>query len=576
MIGEGEDHQVVRRSAAGKSLGDIARGRLWLAGGERWLIGLAAAQAIGVELVGIGVGQVIPAQIGDAQLAEHIVQDRGGRAHGVVAGHRPRWLEPGEDEGLDELVQGHAVLQADGDGDGEVVHQRSEGRAFLVHVDEDLAELAFVILAGVQIDLVAADRGLLDIAFAAVRQLAALALALHHPLDDPLFRRGRRGGRRRPGAKRFSPGRFSHRRQVERLIGRRLGALDAHGADPGVSRMGHQGLNVVQAGVPGEGEFGQSRLRQGRLDVRQQGEIGPWPQVIGGKEDRLLGGVQVWPLQAVGAQGVGLGCRDLGLGEAHDAQGVEPRIVQVLARRPQDVGQEALANHLGAEGLAQGQAIGQGGLDRADLVLGEAAGRQGGVVYPWRMLQAAVTEQAPAGGVQVGADGLQAAEGGFTHHPNDVAIGGFGEGDGAFPGLASRAGPAEHQGELRIIEHARSAVQGGAGGMGRQACALEQVAGGLPALVGIIGQALGGQPFGQTRQAQHGGFPLGQAGQGRGQQSHRRLEAADIEVFAAAERHQIDATQGVGRRRRRLEGDGQAAGFPGGKGQRTVHGRDRL
>ena len=73
------------------------------------------------------------------------------------------------------LFQRHAVLQADRDRDGEVVHQRPEGGAFLVHVDEDLAEFAIVELAGVQIDLVAADRGFLDVALAAIRQAAALS-----------------------------------------------------------------------------------------------------------------------------------------------------------------------------------------------------------------------------------------------------------------------------------------------------------------------------------------------------------------------------------------------------------------
>ena len=44
-----------------------------------------------------------------------------------------------------------------------------------MHVDEDLAELAVVVFAGAQIDLVAADDGLLGVALAAVRQLLAVA-----------------------------------------------------------------------------------------------------------------------------------------------------------------------------------------------------------------------------------------------------------------------------------------------------------------------------------------------------------------------------------------------------------------
>jgi hypothetical protein len=80
------------------------------------------------------------AEIGDRQLAEHVVEDRGRVLDRVVALHEARRLEAGEGEGLDVLLQRHAVLQAERDRDGEVVHHRAEGRAFLVHVDEDLAE----------------------------------------------------------------------------------------------------------------------------------------------------------------------------------------------------------------------------------------------------------------------------------------------------------------------------------------------------------------------------------------------------------------------------------------------------
>ena len=103
----------------------------------------------------------------------------------VVALHDAGRLEAGEGEGLDIFLQRHAILQAERDGDGEIVHQRAEGGAFLVHVDEDLAEPAVLIFAGAQIDLVAADDRLLGIALAAVRQLLALARHLD-PLDDAL------------------------------------------------------------------------------------------------------------------------------------------------------------------------------------------------------------------------------------------------------------------------------------------------------------------------------------------------------------------------------------------------------
>jgi len=72
-------------------------------------------------------------------------------------------------------------LQADGDRDREIVHERAEGGALLVHVDEDLTEAAVAIFAGAEIDLAAANAGFLGIAFAPVRQ----ALASLRPFDEP-------------------------------------------------------------------------------------------------------------------------------------------------------------------------------------------------------------------------------------------------------------------------------------------------------------------------------------------------------------------------------------------------------
>ena len=117
----------------------------------------------------------------------------------VVALHRAGRLEAGEGEGIDIFVERHAVLQAERHRDGEVVEERAERRALLVHVDEDFAEPAVVVFAGAQIDFMPADHGLLRIALAPVGHPFALA---HHDdaLDDflhDLFRK--RGSARRGG-----------------------------------------------------------------------------------------------------------------------------------------------------------------------------------------------------------------------------------------------------------------------------------------------------------------------------------------------------------------------------------------
>src|SRR3546814_18949381 len=62
----------------------------------------------------------------------------------------------------------------------------AEGGAFLVHVDEDLADRAVFVFAGAQVDLVAADDGLLGVALAPLRQAPAPLGPLDDALDDAL------------------------------------------------------------------------------------------------------------------------------------------------------------------------------------------------------------------------------------------------------------------------------------------------------------------------------------------------------------------------------------------------------
>ncbi|OIQ66908.1 hypothetical protein GALL_515200 [mine drainage metagenome] len=145
------------------------------------------------------MGEIEPAHVADRELAEHIVEDRGRIFDGVVALDGTRGLEAGEGEGVDIFLQRHAVLQAERDRDGKIVDEGAQRRAFLVHVDEDLADPAVVIFAGAQVNLVPADHGLLRVALAAIRHPLALA---HHDdaLDQPLHHllgqlRGARGHR---------------------------------------------------------------------------------------------------------------------------------------------------------------------------------------------------------------------------------------------------------------------------------------------------------------------------------------------------------------------------------------------
>ena len=67
--------------------------------------------------------QIMTIQIGDRQLAESIVEDRGRHLDGVIAGDNALRFKAGEGIGLDKFLERHAILQADRHGDGKIVHQ---------------------------------------------------------------------------------------------------------------------------------------------------------------------------------------------------------------------------------------------------------------------------------------------------------------------------------------------------------------------------------------------------------------------------------------------------------------------
>ena len=137
----------------------------------RFAFFLAAPQIIKAFALGFDMRQVGPIQIADRQLPEDIVKDRRRVFDAVIALNHAGRFKPGEGKGLDKFIQRHAVLQANLHGDGEVIHHRAEPGAFLMHVDENFADLAVFIFAGPQIDFVPANDRLLGIALATLRKL---------------------------------------------------------------------------------------------------------------------------------------------------------------------------------------------------------------------------------------------------------------------------------------------------------------------------------------------------------------------------------------------------------------------
>ena len=71
------------------------------------------------------MGQVEAVEVADGKLAEDVVDHRGDHLDVVVADHAARRLEARVDEGIHVFFQGHAVLEAEGERDGEAVHDAS-------------------------------------------------------------------------------------------------------------------------------------------------------------------------------------------------------------------------------------------------------------------------------------------------------------------------------------------------------------------------------------------------------------------------------------------------------------------
>ena len=112
-----------------------------------------AVHGVAAQVLRLDVSQIMPVQIGDGQFAEDVVDDRGRHLDVRVALDHAVRLEAREQERIHELFQRHAMLQPERDGDGETVGHAAEGGPFLVHVEEDLAERAVLVLAGAQIIL---------------------------------------------------------------------------------------------------------------------------------------------------------------------------------------------------------------------------------------------------------------------------------------------------------------------------------------------------------------------------------------------------------------------------------------
>ena len=208
-----------------------------------------------------------------------------------VALHAAGWAEPGQGEAVHVVLQRHAVLQPQADGGGQAVHHAAQRRALPRQGDVDLPQGAVGILAGADVDAVAADRGLLRVAPAARRQFPAARRlhrhcaghragrhGVHEWRDGVVHRLMRRQPRRRQDRiAREQPGeRGLGRHALRREPGQRRAGQHAAGAYGGEARRDAAGVRA-QKRVGGtrrqDRRAGQVRraAQRGRARVERRG-----------------------------------------------------------------------------------------------------------------------------------------------------------------------------------------------------------------------------------------------------------------------------------------------------------------
>ena len=363
-----------------------------------------------------------------------------------------------------------------------------------MHVDEDLTQLAVIVFAGVEIDLVAAHRGLLDVALPAIGQLApgGRALDLDASLDDPLLRlrgRGRSCG--------------SHRGRGAQPL-----ALQQASADPGLQDDAAGVSQALQDGIEGfgfdlehhHGRCGQQggegcghgdRVCDGDLGARRQGCR------LGLGQAREIG----QPTRA-GDGGVAEG--DLLGAEAHALQEIEGRVGQLGLGQAQDIGQEAGVDHPDRKGVRKTGGHGKGRLDGGDLVAGEAAGLKGGPIDPGGAREVPQAKGVQSGVCDIDPETIKGPQRGTGKGAVAFNVGGLDGHHRTRGGGTGGIGSAQPEGEFRVAEEGQPHVQAlgnGAPGL------LEQAPRCLPRGLGAIGEALGQQPVAQPAQADQARTP---------------------------------------------------------------------
>ena len=352
------------------------------------------------------MGQIVAPQIGDRQFAEDVVQDRRRILDRVVALYEPCRLEPRERERVHVLLERYAVLEAQRNRDGEIVHQRAEGSAFLVHVDEDLAEPAIAVFARVQVDLVAPDGRFLNITLAAGGQFLTLARPLDDALDDAFGGNFGAHIRRLVGAKLFGDvvgliGVVGEELRVERLRQLRAVAVERIGLQRQPPRH-HVGLlAVLHRRVVGHIDRFRDRARDERLagrhhvNVARDGEeaLAFATTRIGAIEHRQVLALDVGgTLERHRAADVLVGGFDIASRKTQMGEQIEARLIQNVLGHLEVLRDELFTQRPAIEREFDVEGAFDGHFDLREGIVGEALGFERRVIDGRRLAQGTVTD----------------------------------------------------------------------------------------------------------------------------------------------------------------------------------------
>ena len=125
---------------------------------REFVVILVVGQIIWIDMCQFGFSQ-----IGDAKFSKDVVDNGCSEFDGRMSGHGPGGFKPRKHKGIDIFLEGDAMLEAEADGDGKTVHEASECRTFLVHIDKDFAQRAIGIFTGSEVNIILIDRCLLGV-----------------------------------------------------------------------------------------------------------------------------------------------------------------------------------------------------------------------------------------------------------------------------------------------------------------------------------------------------------------------------------------------------------------------------